>query len=121
VTPMSEGEHSTFREGLLTAIPATSSGTRLASASESSTGDCRPFSLFFPDLLSCCCRIGLEGRAGSLLGCGVKDGPPLAKAFFEKDDVGVFFTEGTGDGAELGEPVGFFWKKPRMDFWVLED
>jgi hypothetical protein len=115
------GEHNTFREGLLTAMPATSSKTPLAFAPVDATGDCRPFSLFFPDPDSCPCRIGLEGRAGSLLGCGVKAGPTLVKAFFENDDAGVFFTGVAAGGAGLGEFVDFFWKKPRMDFWLLDD
>jgi hypothetical protein len=59
--------------------------------------------------------IGLEGKAGSLLGWGLR---ALVKVFFENDVWGVVFAvvAVAGDGAGLGEFVDFFWKKPKMDF-----
>jgi hypothetical protein len=98
-------EPSTFRAGLLTATPATSNKARSASTPGYSTGECRPFSLFFPELVFCSCLIGLEGNAGSLLGWGLK---ALVNAFFENDVWGVVFAVVAGDGAGLGEFVDFF-------------
>jgi hypothetical protein len=62
--------------------------------------------------------IGLEGKAGSLLGWGLR---ALVTVFFENEVCGAVFDVVAGDGAGLGEFVDFFWKKPKMDFWLLED
>jgi hypothetical protein len=45
----------------------------------------------------------------------------LVKVRLASVDVGVLDAGGGSDGAGLGELVDFFWKNPRMDFWVLAD
>jgi hypothetical protein len=56
----------------------------------------------------------------SLLGMGVMDAGVLANAVFESLETGVFLTVAGVDGAGLGELLDFFWKKPRIDFWLLD-
>lgn len=111
----------TFREGLLNATPATSDEMWLASASERTTGEDRPFSLFLPTVTTSSCRIGLDGTGASLLGMGVMDAGGWVKEVFDSVDTGVFFTVVGVDGAGLGEFVDIFWKKPRIDFWFFPD
>jgi hypothetical protein len=93
---------------------------RLACTSDEEPGESRPFSLFLPLVESSSCFIGLEGMGASLLGMGVMDGGGLEKAVFESFETGVFLTVAGVDGAGLGELLDFFWKKPRMDFWLLD-
>jgi hypothetical protein len=45
----------------------------------------------------------------------------LVKARVASVDVGICWTGVASDGAGLGELVDFFWKKPRIDFWVFAD
>lgn len=111
----------TFRDGLLTATPATSDETRLASASKGVTGESRPFSLFLPTVDSRSCFIGLEKSGASLLGTGVMAAAALVKALFVSEEAGVLLAGVGSDGEGVGELVDFFWKKPRMDFWFLAD
>jgi hypothetical protein len=67
------------------------------------------------------CRIGLESTGASLLGTGVMDAGGLLKADFESVGTGVCLTVAGVDGAGLGELVDFFWKKPKIDFWLFPD
>jgi hypothetical protein len=77
--------------------------------------------LFLPIVEGDSCLIGLEGIGASLLGTGVMDAGDLVKADFDSVDTGVFLTVAGVDGAGLGELVDFFWKKPRIDFWLFPD
>jgi hypothetical protein len=72
--------------------------------------------LSFPDEVSSRCLIGLDGRAGSLLGNGERVGPILIADFFKNADEGVLLTNVESLGAGLGEMADFLEKKPRMDF-----
>ena len=86
-------------------------------------GEGRPFSLFFPDVESGSCGVGLDGTGASLLGCGVRfdDSVGRVNVLIESVDTGVFFAGVETAGAGLGEPEGFFWKKPKIDCWFLLD
>jgi hypothetical protein len=77
--------------------------------------------LFLPMVEGDSCRIGLEGTGASLLGTGVMDAGGLLKADFESVGTGVCLTVAGVDGAGLGELVDFFWKKPKIDFWLFPD
>lgn len=111
----------TLREGLLNATPATSNDIWSTSGSPSLTDEDRPFSLFLPTMDSGSSFIGLEGTGASLLGTGVMDAGCLVKAVLDNLETGVFLTVAGVEGAGLGELDGFFWKKPRMDFWPFPD
>lgn len=91
---------------------------RLASTSDEEPSESRPFSLFL-SLVESSCFIGLEGIGASLLGMGVTDAGRLERAV-ESFETGVFLTVAGVDGAGLGELLDFFWKNPRMDFWLLD-
>lgn len=76
----------------------------------------RPFSLFFPGVVSKSERMGLDGIGASLLGTGVMEAGGFVNADFESVETGVVLDGVEAVGAGLGELVDFFWKKPRMDF-----
>jgi hypothetical protein len=87
------------------------------------TGEGRPFSLFLSNEESGSSLMGLDGSGASLLGCGVSAdvSPGRVNDFLESVDIGVFFAGVSMDDPGVGEFVGRFWKKPRIDFWFLVD
>lgn len=98
----------TFRDGLLTATPATSDVALSARTINGTVEEGKPFSLFFPTIEPCSCLMGLESSGASLLATGVMEMGGYPKGLFASVVVGVFGIGVPSEDAGVGELVDFF-------------
>lgn len=103
------------------AAPAISDEAQSAFRAKNQALDGKPFSLLRPRVEACSSLMGLDTSGASPLDWGVMGAGDVFKALLMTEGVDTVVVGVAPGAGGPGESTTFFWKKPKMDFWLPAD